>query len=72
MKVGDLIRFKQIRPELREYDNHPFRGKVGLIVGIDKSIFNGDRNRMFEVLFTGFPLTRWVHDTDCEVISEGR
>ncbi len=68
MKIGDLIRFKDIRPELREYDNHPFRGKIGLIVGIEVASFNGAGNSMLEVLFTGFPLTRWVHCVDCEVV----
>jgi len=70
VKVGDLIRFKQIRAELREYDNHPFRGKVGLIVGFDDGGLSKDS--LVEVLFIGFPLSRWVHSKDCEVLDGDR
>tara|TARA_Y100000593_G_C4313370_1_gene339540 strand:- start:3115 stop:3333 length:219 start_codon:yes stop_codon:yes gene_type:complete len=72
MKVGDMIKFKEIRAELREYDQHPFRGKIGLIVGVDDNVLPDYKETMFEVLFVGFSLTRWVHSRDCEVVNEAR
>ncbi len=67
-----MIKFKEIRTELRKYDQHPFRGKIGLIVGVDDDVMPIDEDFLVEVLFVGFPLARWIHRQDCEVINETR
>ena len=80
MNVGDLVRWDGRIDHGLLGDRHPFMGKVGLVVGIvvEPAVKNAvpperlSDDLMFEILFIGQSLTRWVHSKDCEVVDESR
>ena len=70
MKVGSLIKY--YNPPLG--DDSP-KALVGLVLVYDRSAQGSPNIKgrgMLKVLFNGFKFTRWVHEQQCEVISESR